>query len=264
MHFPIMALAALATTSLALPADTLPAAVYHAPAPAKSGRTLTTQQVLKGSTLDLKELEITTVLLPAGQASRPRPATAEELLVVQQGQLAVTLHDSTKTLSPGGLLLAMAGEQPALRNTSAAPVRYWCLKFSSVDGVDAARGQAGGGSFLRDWPALPLTKTEKGETRPVFNRPTSMFPRFDVHATVLNPGRASHLPHTHRAEELILMTQGNGQMLIDKTSYPAAAGDVIVMRANVPHAFTNTSQAPVGYFAIQWHSKAELENQQPK
>lgn len=116
-----------------------------------------------------------------------------------------------------------------------------------------------GGAFARDWASFRVTKTDKGETRPVFDRPSSMFPRFDVHATVLNPGRASHPPHTHRTEEIILMTQGSGQILIDKTAHPAAAGDVVLLRANVPHAFTNTSQAPVGYFAIQWHSQAEQE-----
>lgn len=119
------------------------------------------------------------------------------------------------------------------------------------------RRGAAGGAFGRDWPAFQLKQTDKGETQPVFDRPTSMFPRFDVPATVLRAGRASHLPHTHRAEELLLMTQGRGQMLIDQTAYPAAAGEAILLRANVPHAFTNTSQAPVGYFAIQWHSQAE-------
>ncbi|MVN77224.1 cupin domain-containing protein [Hymenobacter sp. HMF4947] len=257
MNLASAALAALVATSLALPSDSLPSAVYHAPATARPGRGPTALPLLKGSTLDLQELEIITVTLPAGQANRPPLAGAEALLIVQDGQLAATLHDSTKTLGPGGVLLAMAGDQPALRNATAASVRYWQLRFRAVDGADAPRGQAAGGAFMRDWPAFRLTKTDKGETRPVFDRPSSMFPRFDVHATVLNAGRASHPPHTHRAEEIILMTQGRGQILIDKTAYPAAAGDVVLLRANVPHAFTNTSQAPVGYFAIQWHSKAE-------
>ncbi len=259
MTLPSVALTALVAASLALPTDSLPSAVYHAPGGARPSKLPSYQRLLAGSTLDLKELEITTITLPSGQASRPQPAGTETLFIVQSGRLAVTLHDSTKALGPGGLLLAMAGDQPALRNASPEPVRFWQLQFRTVAGADATRGQAAGGAFLRDWPAFPLTKTDKGETRPVFDRPTSMFPRFDVHATVLNAGLASHPPHTHRAEELILMTQGRGQILIGKTAYPAAAGDVVLLRANVPHAFTNTSPAPCGYFAIQWHSAAEQE-----
>jgi uncharacterized cupin superfamily protein len=252
-------LPALAASSLALSADSLPSAVYHAPAAVSSSQKATSQQVLKGSTLDLKTLEVTTNLLPPGQTSRPQLVGAEELLIVEAGQLAVTIHDSTKQLAPGGVLLTMAGDQRTLRNSSAAPARYWVLKFNATEGINAARGQAGGGAFVRDWANFPVTKTEKGETRPVFDRPSSMFARFDVHATVLNAGKASHPPHTHRTEEIILMTQGHGQILIDKTAHPAAAGDVVLLRSNVPHAFTNTSQAPVGYFAIQWHSQAELQ-----
>lgn len=259
MTLPSIALTALVAASLALSADSLPSAVYHAPATAQPGKLPSYQPLLKGSTLDLQELDITTITLPAGQASRSQPTGAEALVIVQAGRLAVTLHDSTKTLGPGGLLLAMASEQPALRNASPEPVRFWQLRFRAAAGADAARGQAAGGAFLRDWPAFQLTKTDKGETRPVFDRPTSMFPRFDVHATVLNARLASHPPHTHRAEEIILMIQGRGQILIDKTSYPAAAGDVVLLRATVPHAFTNTSAAPCSYFAIQWHSAAEQE-----
>jgi (S)-ureidoglycine aminohydrolase len=84
-----------------------------------------------------------------------------------------------------------------------------------------------------------------------------MFRRFDVHATTLMPGIASHPPHTHRTEEIILMTQGSGEILIDQKAHKAAAGDVVFLEANVPHAFTNTGKGPCGYFAIQWHSNAE-------
>ncbi|NML64641.1 cupin domain-containing protein [Hymenobacter sp. RP-2-7] len=250
MHACYLAVVALA--ALALPADSLPSAVYHAPAAPGAATT----QLLTGSTLDLAALEVTTATLAPGQASRPRPTGAEELLIVAQGQLTATLADTTRTLGAGGVLLAMAGTAPALRNASAAPARYWTLKFTAVAGADARRGQAGGGSRLLAWPGFRVIKTDKGETRPVFDRPSSMFPRFDVHATVLKAGLASHPPHTHRAEEIVLLTQGQGQIQINDQTYPAAAGDVILLRANVPHAFTNTSRAPVSYFAIQWHSQA--------
>ena len=106
---------------------------------------------------------------------------------------------------------------------------------------------------MKDWNELQVKKTDKGESRPIFDRPSSMFPRFDVHATALNPGMSSHAPHTHRAEEVILMIKGNGEMLIGQTSHKAKAGDAILLRANIPHAFTNTGSVQCGYFAIQWH-----------
>ena len=251
-----LTLAALAGAGAALLTGLLPSAVYHAPPAKPAGTQPTTQVVLQGRTLDLRALTVQTCMLPPGQASRPRPAGAEELLIVQEGQLAATLHDTTTTLGPGGMLLAPGGAPPALRNTTAAPARYWVLQFKATGAAGPAAGPASR-AFARDWPAFTVTKTDKGETRPVFDRPSPMFPRFDVHATVLNPGRASHPPHTHRTEEIVLMTRGQGEMQIDGHTYPAAAGDVILLEANVPHAFTNNSPAACGYFAIQWHSPAE-------
>lgn len=241
-----------------IPADSLPSAVYRShPRSGEKGNQRT--QLLKGSTLDLRALEVYTITLQAGQAGPARvPASeAEELIVVKDGQLSATIQDSTKMLGAGGLMLVAAGDQHRLQNTSAAPATYYVLKFTSNAGVDRQRGQAGGGSFMRDWGKFRVIVTDKGETRPVFDRPSSLFRRFDVHATVLNPGRASHPPHTHRTEEIILMTRGSGEILIESKAHKAAAGDVVLLRANVPHAFTNTGSGPCGYFAIQWHSNAE-------
>ncbi|GGF06356.1 hypothetical protein GCM10011383_16780 [Hymenobacter cavernae] len=238
----------------------LPSAVYSSNAqPVKKDGGRASQQIAKGSTLDLAELAIHTSTLGPGQMNHPLQAynDAEELVVVKEGSLTATVKDSTRTLGPGGLALIVAGDKQSFKNTTKAPVTYYVLKFRAKDPVDIQRGQAGGGSFVKDWSKFKMVKTEKGETRPVFDQPSSMFKRFDVHATVLNPGIASHPPHTHRTEEIILMTKGSGEILIDKTSHKAAAGDVVLLRSNVPHAFTNTGSTACGYFAIQWHSNAE-------
>jgi (S)-ureidoglycine aminohydrolase len=242
----------------AVPVSDLPSAVYK-------GTTRTAQkggervQFMKGSTLDLTELEVYTFTLQAGQAKQAQPAAtdAEELVVVKEGSLAATIQDSTKTLGPGGVMLIGAGDKQRLRNVSGAPTTYYVLRYKSKDGLDRQRAQAGGGSFMKDWSHFKVVKTDKKETRPVFDRPSTMFRRFDVHATMLMPGIASHPPHTHRTEEIILMTQGSGEILIGQKAHKAAVGDVVFLEANVPHAFTNTGKGPCGYFAIQWHSKAE-------
>lgn len=242
----------------AAPLADLPSAVYKGGAQTveKAGKRI---QFIQGNTLDLMELEVYTLTLKAGQANQAQPAAtaAEELLVVKTGSLAATVQDSTKTLGPGGVMLIGAGDKQRLRNVSGAPATYYVLRYKSKDGVDRPRAQAGGGSFVKDWSQFNVVKTDKKETRPVFDRPSTMFRRFDVHATTLMPGVASHPPHTHRTEEIILLTQGSGEILIDQQAHKAAAGDVVFLAANVPHAFTNTGKGPCGYFAIQWHSNAE-------
>ncbi|MDF7811568.1 cupin domain-containing protein [Hymenobacter sp. YC55] len=260
MKTTLLAVGVLLTSSLQTQMAPLPSAVYSKPkqAPKQDGGRQSSE-FAKGSTLDLAELSIHTSTLKPGQTNHPLQAynDSEELVIVQDGRLTATVQDSTKTLGPGGLLLIVAGDKQSFRNASDAPATYYVLKFKAKDPVDRQRALTGGGSFMKDWSQFKVVKTDKGETRPVFDRPSSVFKRFDVHATVLKPGISSHAPHTHRAEEIILMTKGSGEILIDKQAHKAAAGDVVLLRANVPHAFTNTGSAECGYFAIQWHSNAE-------
>ena len=157
--------------------------------------------------------------------------TCEELIIVKDGQLTININDSSKTLGVGSITLIVAGDQQSFQNKSDKPVTYYVLGFKARSPVDIQRGKTGGGSLLKDWNELTVKKTTKGESRPVFDRPSSMFPRFEVHATALNAGEQSHAPHTHRAEEIMLLMKGNVTMNIADKNYKAVAGDVILVQA---------------------------------
>lgn len=217
------------------------------------------RNVLNGSTLDLVKLEIHTSTLGAKQTNHLLIAhdDVEELVIVKEGKLKVTIGETSKILGPGGLALIIAGDKQMFQNAEDLPVTYYVISFQSKDGLHAERGKSGGGSFMKDWNEYEVRKTDKGESRPIFDRPSSVFKRFDVHATALHPGFSSHAPHTHRAEEIILMIKGTGEMQIGETFHKAVPGDVILVNSKVPHAFTNTGKEQCGYFAIQWHSNAE-------
>lgn len=215
--------------------------------------------ILNGQTLDLTNLEIHASTLLPGQMNHPPKASpeAEEVIIIKEGSVQATVEDSTKTLGPGGLILLEAGDKQSMKNISDRPVTYYVLVYKSKDGLNVARGKAGGGSFMKDWKEFAVLQTDKGLSRPVFDRPSCMFKRFDIHATALNPGIASHPPHTHRTEEIILMIKGTGVMQLGETFNPAVAGDVIFVNSMLPHAIQNKGNIQNGYFAIQWHSNAE-------
>lgn len=258
MKIRLLAVSLLITVASIAQSDSLTSAVYNW-SDVKPEKTATGErrQVLKGSTLDLATFSIHTSTLNPGVTNHPPRALMdrEELVIVKEGKLKITLEDSSRVLGPGGLALIVAGDKQSFSNAGTEPATYYVFGFTAKDPVNIQRGKQAGGSLMKDWNELEVKKTDKGESRPIFDRPSSMFPRFDVHATALNPGMASHPPHTHRAEELILLIKGNGEMLISQTSQKAKAGDAILLRANIPHAFTNTGNVQCGYFAIQWHNQ---------
>jgi (S)-ureidoglycine aminohydrolase len=225
--------------------------------PSKYGDSRT---VLNGSTHDLSLLDVRAITLSAGQslpegsAGNPPapPGGADELLIVREGRLSVTVKDSLKILSPGGVGLFPAGERPTLTNAGTSPVTFYLFRMQSRSSENQQRAREAGGPFLIDWPQMVMKPTAKGESRQIFSRPVAWLEKIDMHATTLNPGEVSHPPHTHRAEEIILLRSGHVQMHIGDQYYKAAGGDLVFLASGVPHALENRSKQRCEYFALQW------------
>ena len=242
--------------SALMPPANLPSGVFHwASAKATATPTGESRQMVNGSTTDLAAFTVHTSTLAPGATNHPLRAhdDLEELIVVKEGRLALVVGNQTKSIGPGGLALIIAGDQQSFQNKSGAPVTYYVLSYKSRKPVNLARGQQGGGSLVKDWTEFPVKKTEKGESRQVFDQPSSMFGRFDVHATSLDPGFASHDPHHHLAEEVILLLKGHVQMQIGQSFYDASGGDLVFLASDDLHALKNTGREQCSYFAIQWH-----------
>ena len=118
--------------------------------------------------------------------------------------------------------------------------------------MDLDRGAKAGGSFMIDWTEVAFNKTEKGGRRNVFDRATSMFKRFEMHVTTLNKGLASHDPHQHPAEEMIIIRSGETSMQIGESHQPAHPSAVVFLSSRILHALTNKGDGPTEYYAFQW------------
>lgn len=248
----LFAIAVLLSSGLLAQTDTLESGVinWNKLSVNERGR----RQVLAGSTRDLANLRIHSSTLAPGQVNHALSSLAdvEELIVVKEGRLTVTIGDTTRTLGPGGIALIVAGDKQSFKNTADKPAVYYVLQFRSKNPVNMQRAKQAGGSFIRDWSEMVMRTTGKGESRPIVDRPSSMFGRFEMHATALNVGFSSHDPHTHRAEEIILLIKGNVTQQIGQSLHQASAGDLIYLASGVLHNTKNAGGEQCGYFAIQW------------
>ncbi|HTR29310.1 MAG TPA: cupin domain-containing protein [Puia sp.] len=232
-------------------ADTLIAQV--APYPGASG------QVLKGATHDLALLDIRTFTLKSAIMLSGKPDTADELLIIKEGELNLTIRDSTFNFVPGSVALIPTGISYSLE---AKQSTWFRLRFRSRQAprtplsatgtapYSVARSPAA--PFILRWPDMPVQHTAKGESRQIFSLPTCWLSKIDLHATTLNPGEVSHPPHIHRSEEIILMRTGHVQEYINGNHYPANSGDLIFLPSGNPHALENHGTTRAEYFALQW------------
>jgi len=214
------------------------------------------KQVLEGKTFALEYFEIHSSTLEPGKAPHPphTHADQEELIIVKEGQVKITIAGQNKILGPGSIAFAIPGDEHGIENAGNTTATYYILKYKGKLPMDIERARKAGGSFMLDWNDLKTNNTGKGYRRDFFNRATSQLAQFEMHTTALNADSVSHAPHTHLQEEIILILRGNVEMIIDGKLFRGAAGDLYFLSANVPHALKNIGKEQCEYFAFQWRN----------
>lgn len=213
------------------------------------------KQILEGGTTSLFNLEVHASILEPGKAPHP-PHThtdQEELMIVKEGTVKITIDGSSKILGPGSIALAMPGDEHGVENAGNTQATCLVLKYKGRK-PNNERGKQAGGSFMLNWNELKTNNTGKGYRRDFFKRATSQLAQFEMHTTALNADSASHAPHTHVQEEILFIIRGNVTMHIDGKLYPASTGDIVFLPSMIPHALLNTGKEQCEYFAFQWRN----------
>lgn len=214
------------------------------------------RQVLEGKTFALEYFEIHTSTLEAGKAPHPPHVHVdqEELMIVKEGQVKITIAGQSKILGPGSIAFAMPNDEHGIENAGNTQATYFILKYKGKFPMDLERAKKAGGSFMHDWNDLKTKNTGKGYRRDFFKRATSQLNQFEMHTTALNADSVSHAPHTHVQEEVILILRGNVEMQIGDKFHKGSAGDLYFLSSNVPHALKNIGKEQCEYFAFQWRN----------
>ena len=118
--------------------------------------------------------------------------------------------------------------------------------------VDEAKTMIGPSVY--DWTKIPARKTEVGEVRSFFRGPTKTLQELELHVTTLDPGKASHPPHKHPNEEMIIVREGTVEALVDGEWKRVGAVSVICNASNVMHGLRNVGNMPATYHVINWKS----------
>ncbi len=106
------------------------------------------------------------------------------------------------------------------------------------------------GSTLFPWDKLTVRITANGERRDVANHPTATLAVFESHITTLNPGKASHDPHRHPQEELIIVKEGRLEVHLNGQTQEAGPGSVLFYASNDAHAVRNIGEGRATYWVV--------------
>src|SRR5580765_3389817 len=110
------------------------------------------------------------------------------------------------------------------------------------------------GPTVFDWNELKDNPTNVGSVRSVVRQPTATLDELEMHITTLKPGLASHEPHRHVNEELIILREGTVETLSDGVWKRVGPGSIIFNASNSLHGLRNVGTTPAVYHVINWSS----------
>ena len=121
---------------------------------------------------------------------------------------------------------------------------------------------------------LPLPADESGKGfRPYYNFTGSTPGIFKLssHNSVLNPGVIPHPPHSHRDEEILLLLEGNLDVILPDPDDPDNTSrlkmkpmDILFYPAYTQHTIENTGNINAQYSIFRWETVGPLTRKSPE
>lgn len=121
------------------------------------------------------------------------------------------------------------------------------------------------GSTVFTWESREAKPIGVGERREVARNPTATLREFQSHISTLGAGLASHPPHIHPQEEMIILREGRLNVHIDGVDTAIGPGSVFFFASNDPHAVQNIGDTPATYFVFNFSTAltAEMRGKDP-
>lgn len=91
-----------------------------------------------------------------------------------------------------------------------------------------------------------------GDLRVFLEGHTEQLKSLVVGSLELKPGQSPHPPHAHPEEEIMLITEGYGEISLEGRVTKVGPGTVMYAGSNRTHGIVNTSDAPLTFFYFKW------------
>jgi len=119
-------------------------------------------------------------------------------------------------------------------------------------------------SQVWDWKDMVAKPNATGEVRTVVRAPTVTLEELEIHITTLKPGLASHAPHQHPNEEMLVVREGTVEALVNGELKRVGPGSIIFQASNQLHNIKNVGDTPATYHVINWKTAATPKASAPK
>jgi mannose-6-phosphate isomerase-like protein (cupin superfamily) len=134
----------------------------------------------------------------------------------------------------------MAKRRDLLWLAGLAPVALFGAGKSTIPNATLGEGQA------------KLTREPFGDLRIYFSGATDQVQSMTAGSLRLKPGKSPHSPHEHSEEELMIVTEGMGEIILEGRVTKVAPGCMMYCAAGRVHGITNTGKSPLLFYFYKW------------
>lgn len=231
--------------------DSIASGAYNWQQPAPKKNRISSVVLVEGRAHDFEWMQLSAnSITGTKEIKRNQPPGEERLLIVKSGAITIDFGDASFLLTKNSIAVLVPGEKYSLKNSSGQSSDFYSMVYrKKITDIRTAPGN----SFIKIWDSIIFKPNSiGGGRRDFFEGKTIIQKRFEVHVSTLKEGIRSHDPHTHKAEEIVLMIDGDTEMQIGDQFKKVAAGGFYYLGSNVLHAIKNTGTKPSTYFAIQF------------
>jgi mannose-6-phosphate isomerase-like protein (cupin superfamily) len=115
----------------------------------------------------------------------------------------------------------------------------------------ALRGEDKVGNTIFTAGKAKLTRETFGDLRIYFDGPTDQLKLMTAGSLALKAGMTPHAPHQHPEEEIMLVTEGEGEILVDGKTTRVGPGSMMYCAAGKLHGIT-AGPKPLMFYFYKW------------
>ena len=215
--------------------------------------------VFDNPTPTLEKLEVHITTLNPGMSSHPPHHHAwEEMLLIKEGNVEVSINGQKHRAGPGYLIFFAANDPHNLTNVGDKPATYYVINFytdlvHTVADKPAVEQAAPGklASSVIDCNGLPSTPTPTGSRVSIVDSPTLTFLTLSSHITTLNAGQSTAADMLDSGDEVVVFKSGTVDVTVNGVTARMQEGSMLYWAPNDKRTVRNIGAGPATYQVIK-------------
>jgi mannose-6-phosphate isomerase-like protein (cupin superfamily) len=99
-----------------------------------------------------------------------------------------------------------------------------------------------------------VTREDFGDLRVYFDGPTDQLKAMTAGSLMLKPGMQPHPPHQHAEEEMMVITEGAGEIMVEGKKSRVGPGSMMYCAGGKLHGIVNTGKTPLLFYYYKWRA----------